>query len=91
MPSQFHQKLGGRFIRVSGNWLANELPCLLSLCDVGQYRVFLSVSNLILLLSFLTQVLFTAEGKRFKPDLRVTHVRDLNFVLRSEIFVHPDG
>ena len=32
-----------------------------------------------------------AESKWFKPDLRVMHVRDLNFVLRSEIFVHLDG
>ena len=31
------------------------------------------------------------ESKRFKLDLRVVHVRDLNFVLRSEIFVHSDG
>ena len=27
----------------------------------------------------------------FTQDLRVVHVRDLNFVLRSEIFVHWDG
>ena len=26
----------------------------------------------------------------FTQDLRVVHVRDLNFVLRSEIFVHWD-
>ena len=26
----------------------------------------------------------------FTPNLRVVHVRDLNFVLRSEIFVHWD-
>ena len=34
---------------------------------------------------------FLAEGKRFKPDIKVVHVRDLNFVLRSEIFVNFDG
>ena len=34
---------------------------------------------------------FVTEGKRFKPDLRVVHVSDPNFVLRSEIFVHTDG
>ena len=34
---------------------------------------------------------FGAESKIFKLDLRVVHVRDLNFVLRSEIFVHSDG
>ena len=27
----------------------------------------------------------------FTLNLRVVHVRDLNFVLRSEIFVHWDG
>lgn len=32
-----------------------------------------------------------ADGKKFKPDIRVVHVRDLNFVLKSEIFVHYDG
>ena len=34
---------------------------------------------------------FDAEGKRFKSDIKVMHVRDLNFVLRSEIFVNSDG
>ena len=31
-----------------------------------------------------------AEGKVFVPDIRTVHVRDLNFVLRSEIYVHWD-
>ena len=35
-------------------------------------------------------VLFYTKGKRFKPDIRVVHVRDLNFVLHSEIFVNFD-
>ena len=26
----------------------------------------------------------------FTPDIRTVHVRDLNFILRSEIFVHWD-
>ena len=34
---------------------------------------------------------FCADTKRFKKDLRVIHVRDLNFVLWSEIFAHWDG
>lgn len=34
---------------------------------------------------------FVADGKGFLSDLKVVHVRDLNFVLRSEIFVHMDG
>ena len=31
-----------------------------------------------------------ANAKRFKPDRNAIHVWDLNFVLRSEIFVHFD-
>ena len=34
---------------------------------------------------------FVADSKEFVPDLRVVHERDLNFVLKSEIFVHTDG
>jgi len=34
---------------------------------------------------------FVTDDKEFVPNLRVVHVRDLNFVLRSEIFVHTDG
>ena len=36
----------GGFVRVSGNWLADELPCLLSPRDVGWFYVPLSVSIL---------------------------------------------
>ena len=32
-----------------------------------------------------------AEGKLFTQDVRIVHVRDLNFILRSKIFVHWDG
>ena len=32
-----------------------------------------------------------ANNKRFNSDIGVVHVRDLNFVLRSEIFVNSDG
>ena len=31
-----------------------------------------------------------AEGKVFVQNIRIVHVRDLNFVLRSEIYVHWD-
>ena len=31
------------------------------------------------------------EGKLFTLDVKTVHVRDLNFILRSEIFVHWDG
>ena len=34
---------------------------------------------------------FDVESKRFKPNIRVVHVRDLNFMVRSEIFVNFDG
>lgn len=34
---------------------------------------------------------FDADGKRFKWDIRVMHVKDLNFVLHSKIFVNSDG
>ena len=39
-----------------------------------------------------TDIIFRsfAEGKLFSPDVRTVHVRDLNFILRSEIFVHWD-
>ena len=33
---------------------------------------------------------FFADGKVFVPDIKAVHVKDLNFVLRSEIFVHWD-
>jgi len=26
------------------------------------------------------------DGKRFKPDIKVVHVRDLKFVLQSELY-----
>ena len=34
---------------------------------------------------------FVADGRVFTSNLSVVHVRDLNFVLRFEIFVHWDG
>ena len=34
---------------------------------------------------------FVADDRVFTSDLRVVHVRDLNFVLKFEIFVHWDG
>ena len=42
---------------MSDNWLANELPCLLSPRDVGQYRIPLLVLNSKLSLDLLTYVL----------------------------------
>ena len=38
----------------------------------------------------LIRFLFVANGSVFTQDIRTVHVRDLNFVLRSEIFIHRD-
>ena len=79
----------GEFVWVSGNWLADELPCPLSPRNVGRYQAFMLFFFLIaFILDYFTQVgtnqllcYFDAESKRYRPDLRVVHVRDLNFVL----------
>ena len=47
----------GEFVRVSGNWLANELPYPLSSHDVSWYLVLSFVLDLILLLGFLMYIL----------------------------------
>jgi len=47
----------GEFVRVSGNWLADELPCPFSSHDIGRYLVLSSVLDLILLLGFLMHIL----------------------------------
>lgn len=39
----------------------------------------------------LNYCIFVADSGVFIQDLRVVHVRDLNFVLKFEIFVHIDG
>ena len=39
----------GEFILVSGNWFANELPCLFSPCDVGRHQIYLSVNCILLI------------------------------------------
>ena len=35
--------------------------------------------------------LLFADGKEFVQDIRAVHAKDLNFILRSEIYVHWDG
>ena len=35
-------------------------------------------------------VCLDAKGKKFKLDIKVMHLKDLNFVLRSKIFVNFD-
>ena len=47
----------GEFVRVNGNWLADELLCPFSSRDVGWYRVLFLVLNLMLLLISLTHIL----------------------------------
>ena len=47
----------GEFVRVSSNWLVDELPYSLSLHDVGWYLVLSFVLVLILLLGFLMYIL----------------------------------
>ena len=34
---------------------------------------------------------FVADSKEFVSDLKVVHVRDLSFIVRSKIFVHTNG
>ena len=83
---------------MSDNWLTEELPCAFASRDVGQSRIYFFTSILLIRKFQLDRVTsnqflycFYADTRRFKKDLRVVHVRDLNFVLRSEIFVHWDG
>ena len=48
-----NRNLTGEFVRVSGNWLADELPCPFSPCGVGRYQEPSFVLSLNLLLSCL--------------------------------------
>ena len=74
---------------MSDNWLADELTCPTSPSDIGRYLSLLIVFNLVFSTNQFSYY-FDAKSKRFKLDIRVVHVRDLNFVLRSEIFMHSD-
>jgi len=56
--------------------------------------VVLSIWSLTLYLVFLYEcinIYFLFRDKVFVLDVRTVHVRDLNFILRSEIYVHWDG
>ena len=81
----------------SSNWLAGELLYAFKSRDVGRFRVpfYFHFTNLHISTCLVTSNHFLhdfcVDTKRFKKDLRVIHVRDLNFVLRLEIFVHWDG
>ena len=93
-----NKNLTGEFVRVSGKWFAEELPYAFKPRDVGRSRVYFFTSILLIhkfQLDWVTSnqflYCFCADTKRFKKDLRVVHVQDLNFVLRSEIFMHWGG
>ena len=44
------RNLAREFVQVSGNWLADELPCPTSSHDIGWYQVLLIVLNLMFFL-----------------------------------------
>ena len=46
---------------------------------------------IILIIWVLNHCIFVADSRVFVQDLRVVHIRDLNFVLKSKIFVHTNG
>ena len=56
--------------------------------------LFLHIFLLLFLLKFCSWLnllsVYSIVSKCFKTDINVVHVRDLNFVLRLEIFVHYD-
>ena len=55
----------------------------------------LYIMTCLLLLPFIHLLIISiyhyANGKKFVPDFNTIHVRDLNFVLSLEIFVHFNG
>ena len=58
----FNRNSAGEYVRVSDNWLASELTCPTSPCDVGRYPTYLTVlilvfcSSLFLLKQVLTSL-----------------------------------
>ena len=96
MPSRLQQKLGGRICpseqQLAYQWaplsaFAAWCSSVMSTFTCFIFDTFAQFTHVCTNQSFYW---FIVEGKRFKPDLRVVHVRDLNFVLRSEIVVHTD-
>ena len=62
----------GEYVRVSGNWHANELTCPTSPRDVGRCRAtnYLNFAFCLLcIFFFFFFASFHAEGKRFKPNI----------------------
>ena len=71
----------GEFVRVSDNWLTEELRCAFAPRDVGQSCIYFFTSILLIRKFHLDRVTsnqflycFCADTKRFKKDLRVVHV-----------------
>ena len=86
------------FVRVSDNWFVEELPCAFSPHNVGWSHIYFIILILLIYQFWFDRIVsnqflcyFRVNSRRFKKDVRVVHVRDLNFVLRSKNFVHWDG
>ena len=97
--SDSNKNSAGEYVRVRDKWFTSDVPPLLSWREVGSFRsiVYSPFPFIIVLFTrILTRFLFfffffvIAVDSVFNQDIRTVHVRDLNFVLRSEIFVHWD-
>lgn len=73
----------------------HDINFLYGICGTKRIGYYLKIRDpIVRLISYLilTQFsIFNAISKSFKADFDVVHVQDLNFVLRSEIFVHYNG
>ena len=100
----YNRNSAREYIKVSGNWLADELTCPTSPWEIGWYLFCVCVWEILLLgIIFLLLSLFFffcltpmfllayVNIKCFKLDPNAIHAQDLNSMLRSEIFVHYDG
>nr|XP_023929591.1 receptor-like protein EIX1 [Quercus suber] len=77
-------------LQLSYCYLTGSIPKIAkgNLCKLQ--TLALSDNNLSAEITEFFQALSECNSKVFVLDLRVVHVRDLNFLLRSEIFVHMD-
>ena len=53
--------------------------------------MFPKIVNTLFTLTLVCFLLFATDSSVFTQEVRTVHIRDLNFALRSEIFVHWDG
>ena len=84
-----NRNLVKEYIRVSGNWLNREMTCPTSPHQIGRYLFtfcFISLPFVIFHLYF--PIFPIVVSKKFQPNIRVVRVKEVNFILRSEIFVH---